>query len=164
MADDLLCQPCEYSPASFTRKLGRDISVSVVWEGSYDKQSRYTHNDVSEVVEYARLRGVRVMPEFDMPGHAQSWCVGYPELCPSATCLTPLDLSRNSTFARIDTLLAECSGRRASTKGQPHGLFPEHFMHLGGDEVSTGCWSSTPRIAAWLKAQKMTADIVSCPG
>ena len=102
---------------------------------------------------YARLRGVRVMPEFDMPGHAQSWCVGYPELCPSATCLTPLDVSRNSTFALIDRLLAECTGRK------PHaGLFPDGFVHLGGDEVSTECWETTPRIAQWLAARGLTAD------
>ena len=76
-----------------------------LWQGAYNAQSRYTHSDVAEIVEYARQRGVRVYPEFDMPGHAESWCVGYPELCPSPSCLTPLDVSRNSTFALIDRLL-----------------------------------------------------------
>ena len=104
------------------------------------------------------MRGVRVMPEFDMPGHAQSWCTGYPDLCPSSTCLTPLDLSRNSTFALIDRLLAECTNRVPSSKGKPSGLFPENLLHLGGDEVSTGCWESTPRIKQWLDAQGMSAD------
>ena len=104
------------------------------------------------------MRGVRVMPEFDMPGHAQSWCTGYPDLCPSSTCLTPLDLSRNSTFALIDRLLAECTTSASpSSKGKPSGLFPEN-AHLGGDEVSTGCWESTPRIKQWLDAQGMSAD------
>ena len=129
-----------------------------LWEGAYDTSSRYTHSDVRDIVEYARLRGVRVMPEFDMPGHAQSWCVGYPELCPSSTCLTPLDVSRNSTFDLVEGLLGECTGKTASAKGAPSGLFPDHFLHLGGDEVSTDCWESTPRIAAWLKAHGMSAD------
>ena len=129
-----------------------------LWDGAYDAQSRYTHADMASIVEYARLRGVRVMPEFDMPGHAQSWCVGYPELCPSATCTTPLDVSRNTTFALVDRLLAECTGRKASTPSAPSGLFPDHFLHLGGDEVSTDCWESTPRIANWLAAHNMTAD------
>ena len=93
-----------------------------------------------------------------MPGHAQSWCVGYPELCPSATCTTPLDVSRNSTFALVDRLLGECSGRTASQRDAPSGLFPDGFLHLGGDEVSTACWESTPRIAAWLRAHQMSAD------
>ena len=129
-----------------------------LWDGAYDTHSRYTHSDVAEVVEHARLRGVRVFPEFDMPGHAQSWCVGYPELCPSPTCLTPLDVSRNSTFALVDRLLAETTGRKPSSRGAPSGLFPDGFLHLGGDEVSTDCWEQTPRIAAWLKAKGMSAD------
>jgi hexosaminidase len=129
-----------------------------LWDGAYDERSKYTHSDIASIVEYARKRGVRVMPEFDMPGHAQSWCVGYPELCPSTTCTTPLDVSNNFTFALIDRLLAECTARRASTPGHPAGLFPEQLLHLGGDEVSTDCWESTPRIAAWLKAHKFSAD------
>lgn len=118
-----------------------------LWDGAYNAQSRYTHSDVTSIVEYARLRGVRVMPEFDMPGHAQSWCIGYPELCPSSTCTTPLDVSRNGTFDLIERLLGECTGGTASVAGAPSALFPEAMLHLGGDEVSTDCWESTPRIA-----------------
>ena len=129
-----------------------------LWDGAYDASSRYTHADMASIVEYARLRGVRVMPEFDTPGHAQSWCVGYPEICPSPTCLTPLDVSSNATFELLTRLYGECTGGKASARGAPSGLFPDAFLHLGGDEVSTKCWSSTPRIAQWLRARGMTAD------
>jgi len=129
-----------------------------LWDGAYNAQSRYTHSDVTSIVEYARLRGVRVMPEFDMPGHAQSWCIGYPELCPSSTCTTPLDVSRNGTFDLIERLLGECTGGTASVAGAPSALFPEAMLHLGGDEVSTDCWESTPRIANWLKSKGLSAD------
>ena len=44
-----------------------------LWEGAYAPSQRYTQADVAAVVEHARLRGVRVIVEFDMPGHAGSW-------------------------------------------------------------------------------------------
>jgi len=128
-----------------------------LWVGSYPNQ-RYTQSDIAAVVEYARLRGVRVIVEFDMPGHAQSWCAGYPEICPSPTCTTPLNVANNYTFDLIEQLLGECTGGKASAPGTSSGLFPDEFIHLGGDEVNTGCWSSTPAIADWLTKQKMTAD------
>jgi len=93
-----------------------------------------------------------------MPGHAQSWCVGYPEVCPSPTCRMPLNLASESTFGLIEGLLSEMTGGKASAHGAPSGLFPEGFLHLGGDEVDTSCWTSTPSVAAWLSAHNLTAD------
>ena len=84
------------------------------------------------------------MIEFDMPGHAGSWCAGYPEICPSPTCLQPLDPSSNATFPLIDSLLSESTGRV-----QGGGLFPYNFIHLGGDEVDYTCWEKSPQIQEW---------------
>lgn len=81
------------------------------------------------------MRGVRVMVEFDVPGHAASWCTGYPEICPSTTCLQPLNVANNKTFDVLDAMLGECTGRKASTKDHPSGLFPENFIHLGSSEL-----------------------------
>ena len=56
-------------------------------------------------------------------------------------------------------MLNECTGGVASKPGKPSpGLFKSNMIHLGGDEVDTSCWSSTPAVAAWLKAQGMTPD------
>lgn len=94
-----------------------------------------------------------------MPGHAGSWCVGYPEVCPSTTCNQPLNVANDATFDLITGLLMECTGGKASAPGKPSpGLFKDNFIHLGGDEVNTACWSSTPSVAAWLKQHNMTAD------
>ncbi|KAK7249952.1 N-acetyl-beta-D-galactosaminidase [Aureococcus anophagefferens] len=123
-------------------------SMPELWRGAFSPRERYTQADVADVVERARLRGVRVIPEFDMPGHADSWCVGRPDLCPSETCASPLDVSKAATFDAISGLLDELAG----------GLFPDGFVHLGGDEVNTACWESTPSVAAWLKARNLTAD------
>jgi hexosaminidase len=130
-----------------------------LWDGSWSLQERYLQSDVAEMVEYARMRGVRVMVEFDMPGHAEAWCTGYPEICPSSTCQQPLNVANNATFDLIDDLLKEVTGGVASKAGKPSpGLFKDNFVHLGGDEVNTDCWVKTASVAAWLKEHDMTAD------
>ena len=129
-----------------------------LWNGAYSPQERYTQKDVAAIVEYARLRGVRVMVEFDMPGHAASWCAGYPEICPSTTCLQPLNVATNATFDLITGLLEEMTGGKSSKPDKPSGLFPDNLIHLGGDEVNTKCWTSTPAIKKWLDAHGLSAD------
>merc|ERR1712216_531711 len=104
------------------------------------------------------MGGVRVMVEFDMPGHAGSWCKGYPEVCPSPSCTQPLNVANNATFTLITSLLGEMTGFKASVPNAPSGLFPSNMIHLGGDEVDTSCWSKTPAVQAWLKEQGFTAD------
>jgi len=104
-------------------------------------------------VEYARLRGIRVMIEFDVPGHAGSWCIGYPNICPAPTCTEPLNPATEETFNLITGMFSEITG-----KVRGGGLFPDDFLHLGGDEVDTRCWTSTPAIAAWMKGKNFTAD------
>lgn len=129
-----------------------------LWVGAYSGAERYTQQDVASIIEYAKLRGIRVIVEFDMPGHAQSWCKGYPEICPSPTCTTPLNVANNATFDLIENLIREITGGKPSSPSQPRGLFPDDFMHLGGDEVDTSCWGKTPDVAAWLKAKGMSED------
>jgi len=126
---------------------------SLSQQGAYSNFERYTPEDVQDVVAYGNARGVRIMVEFDVPGHAQSWCKGHPEICPSATCTTPLNPATNKTFDLLAGLFKDVTG---GVRGG--GLFPDNMMHLGGDEVNTGCYSSTPSIAAWLKEKGLTPD------
>jgi len=118
-----------------------------MWDAAYAPSQRYTQADVAAIVDYARLRGVRVIVEFDMPGHGTSWCTGEPAMCPSASCQTPLNVASNYTFSVIDDLLGEAAA-----------LFPDTFMHLGGDEVNTDCWDKTPSVATWMTDQGIDAD------
>ncbi|CAK0847582.1 unnamed protein product [Prorocentrum cordatum] len=129
-----------------------------LWEGSYSAVERYTQADVESVVEYARLRGVRVMVEFDVPGHAASWCIGYPEICPAADCQMPLNVASEATFNLIEGLISEVAGTGSSKSHDASGLFPDSFVHLGGDEVNTSCWTKTPSVASWLQERNLTAD------
>lgn len=126
--------------------------------GAYSGVEKFTQADIASIVEYARMRGVRVMVEFDVPGHAASWCTGYPEICPSKTCLQPLNVANNATFDLLSGLLLECTGGKTSAPDAPSGLFPDDFIHLGGDEVDTSCWTKTPAVAQWLAARNMSGD------
>jgi hexosaminidase len=110
----------------------------------------YTQDEMREVVAYAWARGIRVVPEFDMPGHGTSWILAYPELSPEAqitqlpvvygTPTAVLDPTRESTYKFINTLVDEM-GR----------IFPDEYFHIGGDEVQSKAWLSNPHIVEFMK-------------
>ncbi|KAL1819319.1 hypothetical protein ACET3Z_014188 [Daucus carota] len=116
-----------------------------LWKGAYTKWERYTVEDANEIVSYARARGINVMAEIDVPGHAESWGAGYPDLWPSPSCREPLDVSKNSTFDVISGILTDM-----------RKIFPFGLFHLGGDEVNTDCWNYTPHVKQWLHDHNMT--------
>lgn len=115
-------------------------SYPKLWNGAYSNSERYTMLEASEIINYAQRRGIHVLAEIDVPGHAESWGVGYPLLWPSENCRQPLDVSNDFTFKVIDGILSDFSN-----------VFKYKFVHLGGDEVDTNCWTSTPHINKWLK-------------
>ncbi|KAH9767861.1 Beta-hexosaminidase 1 [Citrus sinensis] len=117
-----------------------------LWKGAYSKWERYTVEDAHEIVSFAKMRGINVMAEVDVPGHAESWGAGYPNLWPSPSCREPLDVSKNFTFEVISSILSDL-----------RKIFPFELFHLGGDEVNTDCWSSTPHVKKWLRDHKLTA-------
>ena len=69
------------------------------------------------------------------PGHGAAWCIGMPELCPSPTCAQPLDVSKAATFTTIAAVLKDLVS-----------VLTDAYVHLGGDEANTACWSQSPRI------------------
>ncbi|XP_058204729.1 beta-hexosaminidase 1 isoform X2 [Rhododendron vialii] len=117
-----------------------------LWKGAYSKWERYTIEDADEIVNFAKRRGINVMAEVDVPGHAESWGAGYPDLWPSASCREPLDVSKKFTFDLIAGILTDM-----------RKIFPFELFHLGGDEVHTDCWTSTPHVQQWLRDHNMTA-------
>ncbi|KAL3691583.1 hypothetical protein R1sor_005234 [Riccia sorocarpa] len=120
-------------------------SYPAMWDGAYTKAERYTMEDAANIVEYARRRGINIMPELDTPGHAASWGVGYPQLWPHPKCQQPLDVSSKFTFEVIAGILADF-----------RKVFPFDLMHLGGDEVDTSCWNQSEHIRGWLKDRNLT--------
>jgi hexosaminidase len=114
----------------------------------------YTQQQVREIIAYASARGIRVVPEFDMPGHSTSWMVGYPELGSApgpysiagkfGVCDAALDPTRESTYKFLDAFLGEMAR-----------LFPDPYIHIGGDESNGKQWRANPRIQAFMHAHNM---------
>jgi hexosaminidase len=114
----------------------------------------YTQDEMREVVAYARARGIRVVPEFDMPGHTLSWQVAYPEYGSSPGPFglpdtfgihdEALDPTRESTYKFLDELVGEMAA-----------IFPDAYFHVGGDESNGNAWRGNPKIVAFMKAHNI---------
>ncbi|MBI5473726.1 MAG: family 20 glycosylhydrolase [Ignavibacteriae bacterium] len=110
----------------------------------------YTQGQIKDVIAYASERGIRVVPEFDMPGHTTSWFVGHPELASApgpyqierkwGVFHPSMDPTKESTYRFLDTFVGEMSR-----------LFPEPYFHIGGDEVTGKQWDSSATIQKFMR-------------
>ncbi|CAF1064636.1 unnamed protein product [Rotaria magnacalcarata] len=114
--------------------------------GAYNQDHVYSQEDIASLIEFARQRGIRVLVEFDSPGHTQSWgrVIDVLTHCYSGgkpnNEFGPMDPSRNSTFSFLKEMFSEVAN-----------VFPDHYVHLGGDEVDFDCWRSNPDVQAFMK-------------
>lgn len=114
----------------------------------------YTQDQVRQVVQYARERGIRVVPEFDIPGHSSSWLVGYPDLASGPGSYEigrhwgiydpAMDPTQDSVYQFLDNFIGEMAA-----------LFPDRYFHIGGDEVNGRQWNASPRITAYKRQHGM---------
>ena len=120
--------------------------------GAYRADKVYNPDQVADIIEYARKRGIRVIAEFDTPGHTLSWN-SYSILTPCYTdgepdgTFGPLNPTNGSIYTLISELFDEVTRR-----------FPDRYVHVGGDEVSFGynCWLSNPNVQAWMAERNYT--------
>lgn len=114
----------------------------------------YTQDQVRQVIEYARDRGIRVIPEFDMPAHATAWFAAYPQLASGKGpyqiarqwgVLDPaMDPTRDSTYQFLNLLIGEMAG-----------LFPDAYFHVGGDECNGKEWDANATIQEFKKKHNL---------
>ncbi len=112
----------------------------------------FTQVQMQEIIAYASERGIRVIPEFDMPGHATAWFVGHPELSSNDTTYSiergwgvkdpVMNPIRESTFDFLDQFIGEMAG-----------LFPDAYFHIGGDENNGVHWGKNPDIQKYMEQQ-----------
>ncbi|CAH2042715.1 unnamed protein product, partial [Iphiclides podalirius] len=121
--------------------------------GAYHSSMVYTKEDITRVIEYARVRGIRVMPEFDVPGHTRSWGNAYPNILTECyrsgevVGLGPMNPIRNVTYKLIRELFQEVQA-----------WFPDKYLHIGGDEVEMDCWRSNPEIREYMRNNNLTVS------
>ena len=106
----------------------------------------YSQGEVREIIAYARDRGIRVMPEFDIPCHTMSWFLGYPGLSSGQDPLksSALDPTRESTYTFLTGFVGEMAA-----------LFPDSYFHAGGDECDPKEWEGNPRIQQYMRVHSI---------
>jgi hexosaminidase len=110
----------------------------------------FTHEQVREMVEYAFQRGIRIVPEIDVPGHSTAMIYAYPHLASVERDYAlqdhwgvfdpTLDPTKASTYTFLDSLLTEVAS-----------LFPDQYFHIGGDENTGRDWKRNPAIQTFMK-------------
>jgi hexosaminidase len=132
----------------------------------------YTQAQLKELVVYAKDRGIIIVPEFDMPGHSQSWFAGYPELAsqpgpyrpgprgqwqkehpdPNARKSTSLaDIIANLEAPTFDPTNEKVYAFLDKFVGEMATIFPARYMHIGADENNGLAWRQNPAIAAYMQ-------------
>ncbi len=120
----------------------------------------YTQAQIKDIISYADARGIRIIPEFDMPAHTQSWLASHPEI---ASAPGPYHAARNfgvhnavfnptvnRTYEFLDKFFREMTS-----------LFPDEYFHIGGDENNGKDWGANKSIQSFMKKNKIetTADL-----
>ena len=112
----------------------------------------YPQVELTELVAYAAARGVRVVPELDVPGHVNSWLQGYPawgvkpaddtvKFGVHRACLNPTD---ESVYAALNALFAEVGA-----------VFPDRYIHIGGDEVHPAWWREDQGVQDFIATHQL---------
>nr|AYV99610.1 venom polypeptide [Dolopus genitalis] len=119
-------------------------------KGAYMPGWVYTQEDIANVIEYARLRGIRVVAEFDVPGHTRSWGQSHPEILTQcegnyAGKMGPINPIKSTSYDFLKVLFKEVLD-----------VFPDRYLHVGGDEVGFECWESNSQISSYVRTKGIT--------
>ncbi len=124
------------------------------WDEKYG--GYLTQEDIKEIVAYAAVRNIEVIPEIDLPGHSQALARVYPEvLCDYTNTSLAVNgnydnrnvvcATKESNYRLLEEILAEVCA-----------LFPSKHFHIGGDEVNMSQWKRCPHCSAWLRERGYT--------
>lgn len=137
-----------------------DHTMPEAEDGFYDEGEKirrwYSDEEIREVVEYAKVRGIEIVPEVEFPGHVSALLAAYPEygctggpykvenrwgIFPDVLCLGNDDI-----FTIFEAALKKITQ-----------LFPGKYIHIGGDECMPDRWTSCPKCQARMKAEGISS-------
>jgi hypothetical protein len=140
-----------------------NLSAALLNRSTFDPKAFYSDEDVAFVIEFARQRGIRVMPEIEGPGHAAA--IG--EAYPNATTQCDVWASNPPMSARANTFEWPQENLVGFDVTSPYAhrlasfllramlsRFPDPYAHVGGDEVRTDCYENSPAMVAWMRANQ----------
>ena len=120
----------------------------------------YTQDDLREIVAYAAERQITVVPEIDIPGHAQAAIAAYPELgnhdvVDTAALATWTDWGINANVLNVEDSTLRFY---ENVLDEVLEIFPSRFVHLGGDECPKEQWKASPSAQARIKEQELADE------
>jgi hexosaminidase len=136
----------------------------------------YTQAQLKDILKYAAERGIVIVPEFDMPGHTQSWFAGYPELASQPGPYHPgprmqwqkehpevktppiksiTDIVANMVAPTFDPTNEKVYAFLDKFIGEMATIFPAEYMHIGADENNGMAWKLNSKIMDWMKQHQM---------
>ncbi|KAG0346543.1 hypothetical protein BG004_001468 [Podila humilis] len=133
-------------------KLTFELPLSdLATKGAYNPGMTYSKDNIRQLVEYAMARGIRVLPELDMPGHAWSWSKAFPDI---TTCLDGYPsysrFSAEPPSGQLNPVLSKTYKVLDAVYDQVLPLFPDSTFHAGSDEVNFNCWNVTDSIIEYM--------------
>lgn len=123
---------------------------------AYSARQTFSHGDIQGIVAYARARGVRVIPEIDMPGHSAA---GWKQVDPSIVACAnswwsndnwPFHTAVEPTPGQLDILNPKTYPIVQNVYNEVSSLFSDNYFHVGGDELQTGCYNYSTYISDWF--------------
>ena len=118
--------------------------------GAGSNNQYYTQEEMRELIAYARRRGVHIISEFDLPAHTSAWFAGYPHLASKQGAYAPskrwgvhdavMNPANEKTFSFLEHFFEEMAE-----------LFPEPYIHIGGDEVTGHHWETSPEVKTFMR-------------
>ncbi|OLY83136.1 Beta-hexosaminidase 2 [Smittium mucronatum] len=130
-------------------------------KGAYSLDMVYMHTDVTNIIDYARDRGVRVIPEFDVPGHTYIVGKAKPEIMSCLDVQPRWDLNAaEPPSGQLNIAKQGALDFTGNVLDEYASLFTDNVFNVGGDEVNRNCWNEDPYFIQYL-SENPTEDVES---